>query len=102
MASRLELHEELCKILGSRNVYYNPPESVKMQYDCIRYGKTGVDLLKANDSIYKRTYQYDLIFITKNPDSDVPDRILDTIPLTRFGRPYVANGLDHFPMTVYY
>ena len=33
MASRLKLQTMLEEILGSRNVYFNPPESVKMKYD---------------------------------------------------------------------
>ena len=32
MDRRLKLHEELCDILGSRNVYFQPPETVKMKY----------------------------------------------------------------------
>ena len=35
---RLELHEILCTILGSRNVYFQPPESIKMNYPAIVYG----------------------------------------------------------------
>ena len=31
MKTRYELHEFLCEILGSRNVYFQPPESVKMK-----------------------------------------------------------------------
>jgi hypothetical protein len=44
MASRLELHEELCAVLGSRNVYFMTPESVKMNYDAIRYALNGKNL----------------------------------------------------------
>ena len=32
MASRLELQSKFEELLGSRNVYYQPPESIKMSY----------------------------------------------------------------------
>lgn len=102
MASRLELHEELCELLGSRNVYFNPPESVKMQYDCIRYFKTGMDTYRANDKLYKATNEYRLIVITKNPDSGIPDRIMNHFSMCSYGSPYVADGLNHYPITLYY
>lgn len=102
MASRLNLHEELCEILGTRNVYYNPPESVKMRYDAIRYELAGKDLRRANDKVYANTNQYDCVLITHNPDSGVPDVILGHFPMCSFGRPYVADNLYHFPFTLYY
>ena len=37
MASRLELQDTLETILESRNVYFNPPESIKMNYPAIIY-----------------------------------------------------------------
>lgn len=102
MGRRLNLHEEFCKILGTRNVYYNPPESVRMNYDAIRYGLGGKDLKRANDKIYKSTDQYEGVVITRNPDSEVPDAILNHFSMCSFGSPYVADNLYHFPFTLYY
>lgn len=102
MASRLELHEELCKILGTRNVYFQPPESVKMQYDAIRYSLGGKDLKRANNKIYHFTNQYDGVVIVKNPDTDIPDKILSHFEMCSFGRPYTADNLNHYPFTLYY
>lgn len=102
MARRLNLHEELCEILGTRNVYYNPPESVKMNYDAIRYRLSGKDLKRANDGIYQNTNQYEGVVITRDPDSEVPDAILNHFQMCSFGRPYVADNLHHFPFTIYY
>ena len=102
MASRLELHEELCEVLGTRNVYFNPPESVRMKYDAIRYGLAGKDLNYANDKIYRITNEYDGVVITTNPDSTLPDDILNHFKMCSFGRPYVADNLYHYPFTIYY
>lgn len=102
MAKRLTLHEELCELLGSRNVYFQPPESVKMQYDAIRYELGGKDLKRANNGIYMNTNQYDCVFITRNPDTTIPDAILSHFEMCSFGRPYTADNLNHYPFTLYY
>lgn len=102
MASRFELHEELCTILGSRNVYFQTPESVKMKYDAIRYELSGKDLKRASNKIYKMTNQYSGVVITSNPDTGIPDAILNHFEMCSFGRPYTADNLNHYPFTLYY
>lgn len=102
MASRLELHEELCEVLGSRNVYFQSPESVKMQYDAIRYQLGGKDIKRANNSLYRMTNQYDGVVITRNPDTDIPDKLLAQFQMCSLGRPYTADNLNHYPFTLYY
>ncbi len=100
MASRLQLHEELCTLLGSRNVYFQPPRS--MQYPCIKYSRSGIDQHRANDSLYLSTSQYELTVIDYNPESDVPEKILKHFPMCRFDRGYVADNLNHFVLTLYF
>lgn len=102
MASRLELHEELCEVLGTRNVYFQSPESVKMKYDAIRYELSGKDFKRANDKIYNTTNKYDGVIITRNPDTTIPDTLLGRFEMCSFGRPYVADDLNHYPFTIYY
>ena len=102
MASRLQLHEEFCEILGTRNVYFNPPASLMMNYDAIRYKLTGKDIKRANDGVYQITNQYDGVVISEDPDCEVPDTVLRHFKMCSFGRPYVADNLYHFPFTLYY
>lgn len=102
MASRLELHEELCEILGTRQVYYQPPASVLMKYDAIRYELDGKDLVRANDKIYRNTNRYHGVVITRDPDSEIPDAILNHFQYCSLGSPYTADNLNHFPFTIHY
>ena len=102
MAKRLTLHEELCELLGSRNVYFQPPESVKMQYDAIRYELGGKNLIHANNRIYRNTNRYDGVIITKNPDTTIPDALLSHFEMCSFGKPYISDNLNHYPFTIYY
>lgn len=101
MASRSELHEKLCELLGSRNVYYQPPESVKMEYDAIRYSLDDMFTLLANGKRYVSEKRYNVIVISRLPDPEVVDKILE-LPYSSLGRPYVADNLNHYPITLYY
>ena len=102
MASRPILHEELCEVLGSKNVYFQPPASVKMQYDAIRYSLGGKDLKHANNKIYKLMNKYEGVIITRDPDTTIPDKLLAHFEMCSFGRPYTADNLNHYPFTLYY
>lgn len=101
MTSRIELHEELCKILGSRNVYFQPPESVKMIYPAIRYKLDGIKTLDADDKPYLLPRAYQLILIEKNPDSPTVDA-LAKLPMCRLQNQYSAENLNHWVFKLYY
>lgn len=101
MASRLQLHEELCVLLGTRNVYFDPPASVTMRYPAIRYSRKQIDKLYANNSAYKMLTPYELILIDKDPDSGYVDKILQ-LPYCSHDRHYVADNLHHDTFTIYY
>lgn len=101
MGSRLEFHEVLCNILGSRNAYFQPPASVKLQYDCIVYSRNNIENKFANDSVYSQYNSYEVIVIYKDPDSDIPKKV-SMLPMCRFDRHYTADNLNHDVFTIYY
>lgn len=101
MVRRLQLHEILCEILGSRNVYYQPPATVKMQYPAIVYNRESNDTLFADDHPYHWTRRYRITVIDPNPDSEIPDEIAK-LPLCTLDRPYTADNLNHFPLNLYF
>ena len=101
MANRLNLQTLFEGLLGSRNVYFDPPESVKMQYDAIRYSRSKIVNTFANDSVYKQDDRYEVIAIYRNPDSDLPRKI-SRLPKCIHDRHYVADNLHHDVFTLYY
>lgn len=101
MDRRLELHKLLCEILGSRNVYFQPPSNIKMQYDAIVYSRKSIDNSHANNNVYKQDDAYELIVIHEDPDSDIPRKI-SLLPRCRFDRSYTADNLNHDVFTLYY
>ena len=101
MPSRLELQTLLENVLGSRNVYYQPPESVKMRYPAIVYSRSSIDNVHANDSVYKQNYAYEIVVIYDDPDSDLSVK-MSKLPMCRFDRGYVSDNLYHDSCTMYY
>jgi hypothetical protein len=101
MDRRLELHEKLCQVLGSRHVYYQPPENLKMQYPCIVYERSRIDPRFADNRPYSLSKRYSVTVIDQDPDSEIPDR-LAAFPLCTFDRPFTTEDLHHSVFTMYY
>ena len=101
MADRLELHSVLQELLGSSNVYYQPPESIKMQYDAIRYSKKTIDSKYANDRKYSMIDCYEIIVISRLPDNPVIKKLL-SLPYCSYDRHYVVDNLHHDVLTIYW
>lgn len=101
MGKQLELQQVLENALGSRNVYYDPPSSLNMQYDAIRYSLGELRGRYANNAKYALLKSYDGVIISRRPDPEVVNKIA-SLPYTSFGKPYVAENLHHYPFTIYY
>lgn len=101
MPSRLDLQSEFEKLLGSRNVYFQPPASVQMKYPAIVYSRKDFDSKFANNRVYLQKPCYEVILIDKNPDSLFVERILQ-LQYCTFDRHYEKDNLNHDVFTLYY
>lgn len=101
MATRLELHEKLCEILGSRNVYYQPPASVRMHYPAIVYERENIQITHADNFPYLHDYAYKITVIDEDPDSELIEKIA-LLDNCRFSRHFTSDNLNHDVFTLYY
>lgn len=101
MDRRLELHEILVSILGGRNVYFQPPPSIRMKYPCIVYELDDIHTMKADNSKYADKRRYKITVIDSDPDSEFIDKLLE-LQYCSFDRFYAADNLNHFVFTLYY
>ena len=101
MATRVDLQNILEELLGSRNVYYQPPESLKMNYPAIVYTRKTIDNSYANNSVYKQNYAYEITVIDKNPDSEIVNKV-SKLSTCRFDRHFKSDNLNHDVFTLYY
>jgi hypothetical protein len=102
MASRLELHEEFETILGTNDVYFDPPASVQMNYPCIRYKLDAPSQLRANNRVYRSTNRYKVTVIDEDPESEIPSKIQDRFEMCSIDQTYTADNLNHTVLTLYY
>lgn len=101
MGTRIDLHYKLVELLGSSNVYYQPPESLKMKYPAIRYSKSRIESTHANNGKYLKNNRYEIVVIDDDPDNPVIDKLLD-LPYCAYDRRYVSNNLYHDVFILYY
>lgn len=101
MGTRLELQSKLEELLGSRNVYYQAPESVKMEYPAIRYSRSDINIDHADDSAYLKNKRYELILISRKPDEPVIEKLLE-LPYCSFETSYKSENLYHDTLVLYY
>lgn len=96
-----QLQSKLEELLGSSNVYYQPPETLRMNYTAIRYHKKRIDSRFANNAVYTKLNCYELIVIAREPDDPVIDKIL-ALPYCVHDRNYQADNLEHDVFTLFY
>lgn len=98
---REELHELLCDLLGSSQVYYQHPETFKMEYPAIVYIRSSIRNDFADDAVYLQANAYQVTVIDHDPDSEIARKI-SKLPMCRFDRHYKADNLNHDVFTIYY
>jgi hypothetical protein len=101
MGDRLTLHTLLTSILGSDNVYFQPPESISLKYPCIIYKRDYIKTDHADNSPYTLGKRYSVTVIDKNPDSVIPDNIA-ALPTCSFERHFTADNLNHDIFNLYF
>lgn len=100
MADRLDLQGIFEELLGSTNVYYDPPASIQMKYDAIRYKKLPPNTKYASDRRYKVMKGYEVTVISKLPDNPIIEDLLD-LEYCSYDRHYVADNLHHDVLTIF-
>lgn len=101
MGTRVQLQALLENLIGSSNVYFQPPETVKLVYPCIIYSRDAEETLFADDQPYTRAIGYKVMVIDKNPDSDIPRKVA-VLPMCRFLTHYTKENLNHDVYNLYY
>lgn len=101
MAPRLELHNILKGILGSDHVYFQPPESVQMQYPAIVYERDTARTQFADNVPHRFTLRYKVTVISREPDSDFHLKIAK-LPMTTYERHFTTANLHHDVLNTFF
>lgn len=101
MANRLDLQAEMEELLGSENVYFQPPASVRINYPAIVYTRSDIDNTFADDSVYMQSHFYEVTVIDEDPDSKIVEAV-SKLPTCRFNRHFTSENLNHDTFIIYY
>lgn len=93
MRSRVDLHNRLVTILGSNQVYFQPPTNVQMKYPAIVYELEGDFSRRADNKRYTVYDKYTITHIYKDLKYDKREQILDAFLFVEFDRRLIADGL---------
>lgn len=102
MKTRLELHEKLVDVLGSSQVYFQPPTNVSMKYPAIVYELNGETTKRANNKRYIVYDSYTITHIYKSLKNDLREKILEAFPYVDYDRRLVSDGLYQDVFTIYW
>lgn len=98
---RLDLHRCIVALGVTKNVYYQPPSTVRMKYPCIRYEKAGEKTAPADNIRYMARTKYKVTVIDSDPDSAIPDALIQ-LPYCSLVSCYTADNMHHFVFDLYY
>lgn len=101
MGRRLKLQTLLENLKGDRNVYFQPPSNLQMQYPAIVYALDGDYTNHANNNLYFRRKRYQVTVIDRDPDTPLEEKMAK-LPRCRLNRVYASDNLNHFVYTIYF
>ena len=102
MGSRLKLQAELEEILGSSNVYFQPPSSINLKYPCIIYNLSRTNAIRADNRIYKATNEYHVKHIFKSLENEKKDELLNHFLMISHDSRFIADKLYNDEFTLFY
>lgn len=102
MDNRASLQLKLCALLGSDNVYFQPPETIKLKYPCIVYEKSKKALTYANNKVYGNIDSYTITSIYKSVSENISDKILETFSMISHDRTFKSDNLYHDVFQLFY
>lgn len=98
---RFDLQYLFEDLLGSKNVYFQPPSNVKLKYPAIVYTRINLEPIRADNGIHKLTAEYEVVVIDHDPDSPIVYELAQ-LPLCRHVQHYEEDNLNHDAFRLYY
>lgn len=100
-ADRPDLGVFLREKTGIPKTYFNPPESIRMEYPCIVYERDDIEPKYADNLVYGLHYRYQITVIDRDVDSEYVEKVA-LLPQCRFVRHFIVDNLSHDIFTIYY
>ena len=92
----IKIKEKICP-----NVYFTPPENIKINYPACIVTREDLSVHRANNNLYIISIGYKLVYVSKSEADDVFIKVLNNFNYSNFRTEYKVNGLYHKVFIVY-
>lgn len=99
---RKNLQDELEELLGSKEVYFQPPTSKQLKYPCVFYKPARPQVHRADNMVYLYMNCYELMVVSKDPLFTLPETLVKTYMYCELNRFYTFDNLNYWSLTLYY
>lgn len=89
-----ELQVVLQELLGSTNVYFQPPPNVLIKYPAIIYNLKNIETVFAANASYKHNRVYQVTLVDSDPNSIFVEELLK-LPMCVFSNRFAKSNLTH-------
>lgn len=102
MLKRVDIQEKFKFLLGSNNVYYQPPANLKMKYPAIVYSLDGLDVKRFDNTRLINKNCFSVTHIYRNESENLVETMLKSFEYISFDNRSIVDGIynDHF--TIYW
>jgi len=100
-ATNIQLQKILEEILGSKNVYFQPPANIQLKYPCIVYSLSDIKDKHADNVHYKRNYLYKVTLMHDDPDNCIVDKLMN-MQYADFDNSFSTQGINHYVFSIHY
>lgn len=99
-----QLRDQLYLVNNTKNVYYNPPSSIKMEFPCFRFEINNLDVKHADNKAYARKNRWAVTYISRSLEDieKVQNEMLDIFQYCNFDTSFRADNLNHAVFNLYF
>lgn len=101
---RRELQTKLETLLGSKNVYFQPPPNTMLKYPCFVYERYTPYTESADNTLYRIVGHYSVTYMDSNVERAMAmqTKILTSFDCISVERNFISDNLNHDVYNIYY
>lgn len=102
MLKRVDIQEKFKFLLGSNNVYYQPPANLKMKYPAIVYSLDGLDVKRFDNIRLINKNCFSVTHIYRNESENLVEAMLKNFEYISFDNRSIVDGIYNDHYTIYW
>ena len=102
MLKRVDIQEKFKFLLGSNNVYYQPPANLKMKYPAIVYSLDGLDVKRFDNRRLINKNCFSVTHIYRNESENLVETMLKNFEYISFDNRSIVDGIYNDHYTIYW